>query len=1075
MERLIRFFVERHLLVHVIVGTVLVLGWLQAVRAPRETFPNVTLPKLFVTGVLPGASARDVETKLTIPIQDAVEALNGVREFNTVVSDATSRTEIDLHENFEAERVREAERDLKVLIDGTPDFPPEMEDDPVIQRMNPKLFPVVQVALFGPSGPVADAAKYLERRLQRLDQVSQVNLIGLQDPEVRIFIDPARAREQSVTLVDVVNAVKRRNVSSTGGMLESERDRRQVVLWSRFDDPRDVASTVIRFQPDGGAVTVGDVARIEVGREDTGLISHTNGKPGVTLVVMKQEDADIVDTVDAVRADVAAAALPQGVDYTLVRDESFMTRNRLQLMLNNGVVGAALVAIVLFVFLTPVAAGWALAGIPVVFLATIALFPVFGFSINIVTLTGLVVVLGMVVDDAVVVSERIVSRRQAGEERHVAAVNGAAEMARPVFASAITTMLAFIPLWGLGGMSGRMTEAMPAVVILALAVSVAESFTVLPAHMSMGVRTAQTAKRAFMIRWEETYRRLLRSAFRHRPALVTGFFVALITILAVVAPRMRVMLFPQDDSEAAYVKVNMPPGTPIETTEAVVAAIERQIPRIMGDDLTAVMATVGHQDSALEFPRERGSAENEGIITAMIRPTGRTRTAAEWLEVFERELAIPEGARVVYEPEIMGPPIGQPVTVHIASNEDDVRRGTALEVAKWLRETDGIAHVDLDERPGTPQIDLLLDYERLALRGLAPEDVAQTMQLAFHGAKASEHRDLDDTTDFRVMLDPSARRSLDALLDLPVRSQTGSLVQLRDVVTPIEVPAVSRIYHRDGRRTATVTAGFSPGAPYTALSFAEKMERELLPLYAGQPGLEVTVGGEVVETRKTTGDLGLAAMLAFSGITVVIALMLGSFLEAAFVVAIIPFAIAAVVLTFFIHREPLSMFAMMGSIGLAGVVVNASIVMVDAVHRRVSQVKDGDTEARREAVIDAVVSRLRPIVVTTLTTLGGVLPMAYGIGGYDSVVAPMSLALGWGLAFSTLVTLFLVPTLYTVANDLRVHGWRSAWPLERWAARARRAADLTLPPEAEGVRQRGVAGLLARLRVARLGVPRLGR
>ena len=214
-------------------------------------------------------------------------------------------------------------------------------------------------------------------------------------------------------------------------------------------------------------------------------------------------------------------------------------------------------------------------------------------------------------------------------------------------------------------------------------------------------------------------------------------------------------------------------------------------------------------------------------------------------------------------------------------------------------------------------------------------------------------------------------------------------------------------------------ARFAPGADHTPLSFATFMEQELFPRYAGRPGMEVFLGGEAVETRKATAGLSMAAMLAFGGIALVIALMLGSFLEAVFVVAVVPFSLAGVVLAFFVHQQPLSMFAIIGSIGLAGVVVNGSIVMVDSVHRRLHSVPAGDAEARQEAVIEAVVERLRPILVTTLTTLGGVMPMAYGVGGYDSVVAPMSLALGWGLALSTVVTLFLVPTLYTLASDLR--------------------------------------------------------
>jgi multidrug efflux pump subunit AcrB len=1051
VERLIRYFVERPMLVHVLVVVVVAVGLVQTRRAPQETFPNATIPKLFVNGMLPGASARDVETKIAIPIQDAIEELNGVVKFVAVVSDGSSRTEIDLYDDFEDARVREAERDLRVLIDGVKDFPPEMDDAPTIQRLNPQLFPVAQVALAGPTLALVDVAQDLERRIRAMDEVSSVALIGLGDPEVRILVDPIRARENGVTLAEVVDAIRRRNVSATGGILESERDRRQVVMWSRFGEPEEVAQTVIRAGP-RGLLTVGDVARIEVGREDLGLLVHTNAEPGLVLSVRKQEDADIVDTVDALNALVSATPMPEGVSWALVRDESFMARNRLQLMWNNGVLGLLLVAVVLFVFLTPVAAGWTLAGIPIVFLGTLALFPVFGFALNMVTLTGLVVVLGMVVDDAIVVSERIVSRRQEGEEAHDAAVRGAAEMVRPVTASALTTMLAFMPMWGLGGMNGRFVEALPAVVILALGLSVLESFVILPSHLATGAKRPAGRKRRLVVRMEEIYRGLLERALHHRFALVAGFSVALLTIFTVIAPSMPVMLYPQDDAQAFHAKVTLPLGTPIERTEAIVTSLERQFAPRMGGDLLALTTRIGLKDPEA-FETTRGSAENEAVITAVVQPVGREKTAGQWVEILERELVAPPEAGILYEVEYMGPPVGRPVTIHVASDADEVRRGTAIEIASWLREQGGLVAVEIDERPGTPQIELVLDYDRLARRGLDPEEVARTIQIAFFGIAATEHRALHDTTDFRVMLPPDARRSLDELLEIPVRARSGELVQLRDVATPIEVPGVSRIYHRNGQRTATVSASFTLGSEHTALSFAQLVEGEVLPRYAGLAGLAVSVGGEAVETRRTTGDIGIVAMLAFGGIGLVIALMLGSFLEAAFVVAVIPFSIGGVILAFFLHGQPLSIFAMIGSIGLAGVVVNASIVMVDAVHRRVKEAED--PAARKEALIDAVVSRLRPIVVTTLTTLGGVLPMAYGIGGRDAVVAPMSLAIGWGLLLSTGVTLFLVPTLYTLASDVRGLRVAGLWERlrrrpERPASPARAAADRGFPPIGRG-------------------------
>ena len=1030
MEGLIRFFVQRPLLVHAVTFAVVALGVRSATTTPRETFPDVTMNQLVVQAVLPGASARDVETKLTIPVEEAVDRVDGVKEHHTIITDSLSMTVVEFDTDVTHEELDEAETDLRTQIDGIKDFPAEMEDDPLILRFAARKFPIVEVALAGPSLEVVETARLLERKLERLDEVSRVSAEGLRDSELRILVDPGRARELGVSLLDVVRSIQRHNVSSTGGSLESNANRRQVVLWSRYSEPEEVADTIVRFSPGSGAIRVRDIGRVELGREDTRLRTHTNARPGVSLVISKQADADVIAAADRVRTLVEETPLPSGVSATVVRDESYWTRNRLELIVANGLVGAVLIAATLYIFLSPMVALWVLVGIPVVFLGVLLIFPMVDLSVNVVTLTGLVVVLGMVVDDAVVVAERIVAQRQGGRSSVEAATAGAYEMARPVFASAVTTMLAFMPLWAIGGMAGKMIRTMPSVVCLALAISLLESFFVLPGHMATSDSSVPPPKRRFVVRLEQRYRRLLEWVVTHRAWVLGLFGVSLLFVFVWVAPRLAVTLFPQDDAEAIFVKVSLPLGTPIERTEAVVTSIEEQMGVLMGADLAAVTARIGHQEtSQMGMERDRGAAENEGVIKAIFRREKRERTPVQWMGLLEADLLVPADAELLFESAQVGPPVGLPVTVHVAGNEDGQRRGTALEVANWLRSVEGVVNVDIDERPGTPQVDLNLDYERLALLGLSPQDVALTLQAAFHGVVASEHRDLDETTEFRVLLDPVERGSLTALLALPVRTDSGELVRLRDVVRPVETRSVSRIYHRQGVRAATVTANFADGSKHTALSMAERIDAELLPRFAGRPGLELYQGGEAVESRKTTADVGVVAILVVVGILLVIAIMLGSFLEAFFVVAIIPFAFAAVMLVFFLHQRPLTLFALMGTVGLAGVVVNSSIVMVDAIHRRVSRLRAADRGLHVDEMLDAVVTRLRPILVTTLTTLGGVLPMAYGIGGYDVVVAPMSLALGWGLGLSTLVTLVLVPVLYSVSVDLRRQPWRE-WLLK---------------------------------------------
>ena len=1018
MERLVRFFVERHLLVNVITAALVVVGLSAVLRMPVEGFPDVEMPRFIIGASLPGASARDVETKITIPIEEMLAEIDSLDTYHTVVTDNRSVTTIEMDDDTPRSDLIEKEREIRNGLEAINDFPPEMIDDPSLQRMEPQKFPVLEVALAGPSDLLPDAARMLERRLERLPGVGAVNVVGLSDPELRVLVDPDRARVHGVTLLDVVRALERRNVSSTGGTLETAQDQQQVALWGRFADPFEAGDVILRFSESGGALRVSDVARLELGREETDLVAGTNGRVGLSLIVMKRKDADVVEVRAQVQEVLDTTALGAVFDWQIVNDQSFEVRNRLDVIASNGAMGVALVAGIVFLFLAPSAAIWVCVGIPLVILAVLAVMPAFDMGINFISTVAFVVILGLLVDDAVVVAEKILLHRQDGQSAREAAVHGGAVMARPVLAAAITTVLAFAPMYAFGGMPGRMIWQIPAVVILALVLSLLECFLILPSHMSMVRSDAQPRpKRPFMLRLESGYRAILERCIQRRRYVIAGYAVVFVLIMGAIAPRMSFEFMPQDSSPGLALRVSMPPGTPLEQTEGAVRAIERQIAPLVGTDLLATTSRVGHQET-MALDREYGSAGHEGLISAYIDLSSNQRTSSEWVEVLKDSVQLPADAEVIYEILLDGPPGLEPIAIHVLSNDDFVRRETARAASHFIEDIDGVVDVDINERPGIRQVDLNLDYERLARRGLDAQDVGLTLKTAFFGAIASEIRDLDETTNIRVLFDPRTRRSLDALLETPLRNSRGELVALRDVVDPVEQDSVASIFHREGMRSATVTGGFSAQSRLTSIDVAERLERDFVPLYAGRTDVEILISGEVEQSRRATGDTPLVALISIGGIGAVIAIMLGSFLEAIFVIAIIPFAMAAVILTFFAHGMHLSMFAVIGTLGLAGVVVNSAIVMVDAVHRAQDEVRGDDDVARLRTMLDAIVGRLRPILVTSLSTLGGLLPTAYGFGGYDYVLSPLSLAMGWGLALSTGVTLFLLPCLYVTANDI---------------------------------------------------------
>ena len=1009
---MIRYFVERHLLVNVLALTLVVLAFYLSPSVSREYIPAVDMPTLTLTAKLPGASAKDVETKLTIPIEEAIENVDGIDEYYTTITDSVSVTTIDLYMDSTEAQVLTAMQDVRDAVDGISDFPPEMDEEPILFRLNPGKFPVVELALAGPMEVLAPLAKTLERQIERVDGVSRVTIVGLQDPEVRISVDPALAQAHGITIHDVVSAIERRNVSATGSVLYAADYRSQVLVWSRFERPEEVGETIVSAGP-AGVIRAKDIAHIELTREYTGLTSHTNAAPGLSLVIRKRDGSDALEVVDAVRALAENVEFPESVSYEFVDDTTYDTRNRLEVILNNGLLGAVLVAFILFAFMRREAAVWVVIGIPVVFCGAVIWLLPFGMTFNLMTLTGLVIVLGMVVDDAVVVAENIVSKAEQGLGPHDAAIIGAQEMVKPVMAAALTTTLAFGPIIAMGGIPGKLLWQIPAMVVIVLVFSLLESFFVLPAHMSTVKARASSGKREWVATLEERYRWVLRKCLAHRATVIGVAVVAFVIVMVVVRPNVAFEQFPQSDARILYVKVSTPVGTAFERTEAVAIDLQRQIQELAAADLRAITARIGHQD-VNGNEKARGDAEHEALLTIIFKEQDRLYTNEEWIQELQEQVVTDPRVSLIFQSEYVGPPTDQPVTVHVLANEDGARRAATQSIAAWIENVEGTTQIQVDERPGTPKLHLDIDYERLAMLGLDARAVALAVQASFFGIVASEHRAVEETTELRVQFDRSARGDVDSFLDAPIRSAAGDMVPLRDVVRPVETPGVDRLFHREGFRAATVRASFTPRSEYTALSFAAKMDSDLLPQFNRQPGVEVIIGGEAADTEETTARLGSVAVLVIIGISLVIWILLGSLLEALAVVVVIPFALAGVILAFFVHDLSLSMTAIIGTIGLAGVVVNGSIVMIDSVNRRLKREPERNP---MDVIEDAVVGRLRPILITTLTTLGGVLPTAYGLGGYDSIVSPMSVAIGWGLLISTFVTLFVVPSLYSLARQ----------------------------------------------------------
>ncbi|NVB39702.1 efflux RND transporter permease subunit [Pseudenhygromyxa sp. WMMC2535] len=1012
---MIRFFLQRPMLVHVITIAVLAIGILVLSRSQREGFPAVTINEVVITTVLPGASPDDVEAQITVPIEDAIREVDGVEETSSTSQDGLSQIVVSLYEDLGPREVEAAERDLQKAVDAITDFPDDLDAPPVLTRFNPAKRPVIEIGLTGPPAALREATELLRPRIEELGGVGEVSEVGLGDREIEVLLDPVRARAQQVTLDEVMAALQRRNVASTGGRLTAYPLHRQVVLSGEYRDVEEIRESILRFHPTGGALRLRDVAMVRETVEDTGLRVHAEGEPAVSLIVRKRESADILDTVDAIYALIDAAALPEGVQAHIYNDVSRETRNRLDVVITNGVGGVVLVLAVLLIFLSARVSFWVAFGLPFALLGVTALLPALGISINMISLAGFVLVIGIVVDDAIIIAERIAFHLEAGLPPVDAAVTGTREMAVPVIGSSLTTILAFSPLFLLGGLPGKFSWAIPAIVIMTLAVSLFECFFILPGHIvgkGEGAKTLDKPKARFMVALERGYSALLRKILPRGGLIALLFLLLFVGTLQYLRTSMPVVLFPQDDSDTFYIKVNAPLGTPIERTEAIVRDLERQLPAIVGEDLQGVTARVGHQE-ILQLEREIGAAEHEAHVSVYLR-NEPSYSAHAWISRVKRELQVPAAVEVLYEAKVIGPPMGKPVQVHVSSNDDAQRRRVSNQVRAYLGGLPGVAELESDARPGIRQIDLRLDYRRLALEQVSVDTVSRTVKAAFFGLPITELRDLDERVDIRVRFDPAARADLDMLLATPVRGEDGRLHALRELVEPVEVDALAAHHHRNGVRTTTLMGMVEQGSGETATSLAKRIEAELLPEYrALEPGLRVSIGGEATKTGETLGEMPLVLGLALLGIIMVVMLLTGSLTQALFVVSAVPLGLIGVVWAYATHGIPISLFALLGVTGLSGVVVNDSIVMVTSLNRT-GHGEGGELHELVDEIATIAAERLRPVLLTTLTTVAGVMPTAYGFGGADAMLSPMSLAMGYGLIFATSITLLLVPSLYLI-------------------------------------------------------------
>lgn len=1020
MKSFIRFFAERHALAYVITLTIILFGASALLNINRDVLPNVNMEEMEIITTYPGGSAEDVEINVTTKIEDELKEVDGIDSVVSVSLENQSNVHVKIDRSVRS--TEKVKRDVRNAIDRIIDFPSEVTDAPRIIEISTDLFAVIEISVMSESldyRALRKIAKELKQKVLDLPEVSSVREHGLLEREIKIKIDSEKAERLHVAPRDVLNAIQGRNIRASAGTFESDATEKSVVTIAEFVDPLEVENVVVRSAFNGPAIYVKDVAEVIDGFEEEEERARVNGRRAISFEVVKKGSADIIDTADAVTQLAIDENKNYGDEVTVVTsgDRSVVVKNRLSVVLNNGLIGLALVLVMLIILLNLRVAFWTAMGIPIALMGAIFFLPVFDLELSAIAMAGLIIVIGIVVDDAIVISENITRHSEMGKSPIDAAVDGTEEVFKPVLTTVLTTIFAFSPMFFIDGVLGDFVFVIPLVVCVALSISFIESILALPSHLVSGISghtKALTSKDKEPSVWfkkhlVDPFTKIVDFSLKHRYLVILSFILILFGSFYYAKNHIDFILFPTDSSEEIDVLIELPTGSPLDATEEIVKQVEQVFLNMPKGEIQSFVVRAGKVGKNVLFR----STNNAYIILYLTPYDSRERGARQITKDLKEKVKHINNAHIAFQISAGGPPVGKPITLRVTGNDDVLRNNLVEDIVKKLSVMEAVSGIDSDNKKGKEQIEVKLNYEKLAELGLNVGVVAQNLRLAFDGEVATSVRYHDDDVEFRVQLDKKSVNDIETIGRMLIPNNQGRLIYLKDIATFKTTKALSIFSHYKNKRSTLITADVDIDLMTPIEATQDILSQVDMSLW---PGMELISDGEADESQKSVGSLGAAFLIAMVGILLILILLFNSIIKPLIVLMVIPFGLIGVIWAFVLHGMPISFIAAIGVIGLTGVLVNDSLILVSYADTVQKEEPERDYY---QALLEAVSTRFRPILITSITTVSGLLPMAYGIGGSDPLMAPMALAMGYGVTMSTPLALILIPCILLVSEDIK--------------------------------------------------------
>ncbi len=1023
------FSVKQPVLVNLVFIGILIVGISTFFSMPAEMLPNVNMDEAVVVVIYPGVSPEEMETLVTKPLEDEIETVEDVEHVESRSGESRAVIDVRFKPGLSDDDFDKRILDLRAAVDAArTELPDDAETPEVIPIKLGEVIPIMSVSIGGDVSDTVlrEVAEDLREEILDIDHVKSIDVVGTREREIWVELDADRLAAYDLPIASVVASLAARNLNVPAGTIDLGSSEYIVRTLGEFEALEDIENHVIASDPFGRQIRIRDVGVVRDTVEERLTLARLNGERSVTLWVMKEREGSVVRVAEEARSVIGAfdAALTEPVSFEIRNDTSLEVRDTLDVLKRNALFGIVLITFILFVFIGLRNAMLTVIGIPFSFFCAFILMDAAGITINTISLFSLVLVLGMLVDDAIIVIENIYRHMEQGMPARQAAILGTKEVQAPVTAAVLTTVAAFLPLLLMTGMWGKFMSVIPKTVTFALLASLLEALFILPSHMSdFGrVEPRRNSRHPTFAALTRRYERVLRRVLRRRYLAMLGIIVMAIIAAGLVAT-LDIVIFEEEDVSQIEVRAQARVGTRIEETDEIARAIEELIFALPEEEIEAVVTRVGFM---IRNHRGELASHNMQFNVDLVDAGDRERNDVQIMDALrEQILEVPGLIFLSLSRPQQGPPSGRPVEVHVTGEDPKTLEQIADMVKAKLAEYEGVVEIDDDMRAGKSELRVAIDQDKASLYGLTVADISVAVRSGFEGVEATKYRGAgDDEIAVIVRLEERDRSDLEDLKNLQLKTPTGATVPLGNVVDIVVAPGPAELYRRDGDRIITVEADLSEGVTSTAVN--QMLERDFADLPRMYPGHRLDFGGEYQETQESFASLLLAFGVAILLIYLILGTEFQSFVQPLIIMFTVPFAFIGVVLGLVIMRYPFTLNAGVAIVALAGVVVNDSIVLVDFIKRARAR-----GVSRWESVVQGGCMRLRPILLTSITTILGVLPLAMGWGGISVTWGPMAASLAWGLGFATILTLFIIPSLFSIVDDVRARFGRLDVPGEK--------------------------------------------